>query len=127
MAKLVVAQKRKQKETGWRRHIEEQAGSGLSIVDYCRRHGLREPGFYWWRRELVRRDARQSPPPAAFVPVTVAAEMAARSGGYGEGRMEIMLPGDRRVQVVGPVDRQRLADVLSVLEERADRRGDQRC
>ena len=77
--------------------------------------------------KLARRDARQSPPLAAFVPVTVAAERAARSGGYGEGRIEIMLPGDRRVQVVGPVDRHMLAAVLSVLEEREDRRGDQRC
>ena len=127
MTKMVAVQKRKKKEAGWRRHIAEQAGSGLSIVDYCRRQGLREPGFYWWRRELARRDVRQSPSLAAFVPVTMAAEMAARSGGYGEGRIEIMLPGDRRVQVVGPVDRHMLAEVLSVLEEREERRGDRRC
>ena len=30
------------------------------------------------------------------------------------GRIEIVLAGDRRVQVVGPVDRQALADVLAV-------------
>jgi transposase-like protein len=69
MAKMVLARSRK-KEAGWRKHIKAQAGSGLPIAAYCRQHDLRAHGFYWWRRELTRRDVDQ---PAAFVPVTVAA------------------------------------------------------
>jgi len=34
---------------------------------------------------------------------------------FRSGRIEIILAGDQRVQVVGPVDRQALADVLAVL------------
>ena len=111
MAKMVGSRDRK-KEAGWRRHIWAHARSGLSVVVYCRRHGLREHGFYWWRRQLARRDADK---PVAFVPVTVAGPAPA-SGSV--GRLEIVLPGPRRVRVMGPVDHRMLADVLAVLTAR---------
>jgi hypothetical protein len=44
--------------------------------------------------------------------VPVVSEAAMHSTG---GQIEIELPGDRRVRVHGPVDRQTLADVLAVL------------
>jgi hypothetical protein len=100
------------KEAKWRRVVEGQPGSGLSIRAYCAQRGLREQGFYWWRRELARRDAD---PPAAFVPVTVMAEASSTPA----GRVEIVLPGGRRIRVRGPVDRRMLADVLAVLTARA--------
>jgi len=126
MAKMVATRDRK-KEAAWRKHISTRAGSGLSVGGYCRQHGLQASGFYWWRRELARRDTEPPPPPVTFVPVTVAARTPASTG---EGRIEIVLAGDgrgRRVQVVGPVDRQRLADVLVVLEDQAGRREEARC
>lgn len=49
------------KETAWRRRVDGQAGSGLSIRGWCRLHGVTEASFHWWRRELARRDAE--PPP----------------------------------------------------------------
>jgi hypothetical protein len=58
------------------------------------------------------------------VPVTVAARTPASTG---KGRIEIILPGDRRVRVMGAVDRQRLADVLAVLEDQSGRREEARC
>ena len=57
----------RKKEAFWRRHVRAQAVGGESVRAYCRGHGLKEPAFYWWRRELARRDAAQ--PAAAFVPV----------------------------------------------------------
>ena len=105
-----VAVRDRKKEATWRRHVRGQADSGLSVVDYCRRHGLRVHGYYWWRRELARRDMATPP---AFVPVTVAAETLVPGSA---GRVEIVLPGNRRVRVTGVVDRQMLADVLFVLE-----------
>ena len=108
MAKMVGSRDRK-KEAGWRRHIVAQAGSGLSIAGYCRRHRLRQTGFYWWRRELARRDAD---PPVAFVPVTVAHQPPVHSD---DGQIEIILPRHRRVRVRGAVDKRMLAEVLAVL------------
>jgi hypothetical protein len=119
-----VALRDGKKEAMWRRHVRGQSSECLSVRAYCAAHGLREYSFYWWRRELSRRDAEPSP---AFVPVTVAVQTPASTG---EGRIEIVLAGNgrgRHVRVVGPVDRQRLADVLAVLEDRAGRREEARC
>ena len=106
------------KEQFWREQIGGQAGSGLSIRGYCRRHRLRESAFYFWRKELGRRGVSPATP-AAFVPVRITSEQPAAGGGPAEsvptGRIEIELGNDRRVSVVGPVDRQTLADVLAVL------------
>ncbi len=48
-----------EKEVVWRRHLEQHAGSGQSIRAYCRDHGVSEPSFYVWRREIFRRDQEQ--------------------------------------------------------------------
>ena len=106
------------KESSWRRHLKAQAGGGLSVAAYCRRHGLRAHGFYWWRRELARRDAAA---PAAFVPVHVMSERPVAVREEEPGAIEIVLPGDRggrRVRVMGTaVDRQMLRDVLWALDD----------
>ena len=86
----------------------------MSVRAYCLRHGVKESAFYWWRATLARRAATR--PQAAFVPVRVVAEEAAR---VEDGRIEIVLPGGRQVRISGRVDRQALAEVLAVLEGRA--------
>jgi transposase-like protein len=123
----------KRKEAFWRRTVRRQGQSGLTVRAFCREHELRETAFYFWRRELARRDAtdrrraawlpvRRATPAdqrrAAFMPVQVLQEAPAPAG----GRIEIVLSGDRRVHVAAPVDRRALADVVAVLEG-ADRRG----
>ena len=95
------------KEVFWRRVVRGQVGSGLSIRAWCRKHGVQESAFYWWRTRLGRRDAAAP----AFAPVRVVADRATDAA----GRIEIVLPGDRRVQVIGRVERQTLAEVLAVL------------
>jgi transposase-like protein len=95
----------------WRKTIGEQRGSGQSIRAFCRTHGVPESRFYFWRRELVRRQADRTTP-SVFVPVRVTEQAPSTAS----GRIEIVLGGGRRVQVAGPVDRQALADVVAVLE-----------
>ena len=48
-----------EKEAYWRGHVESQASSRDSIRGYCRQHGLSEPSFHSWRRELHKRDAQR--------------------------------------------------------------------
>lgn len=98
------------KESFWRRVVQGQATSGLSVRSWCRRHGQRESAFYWWRRELARRDAEQ----ASFVPVQVAEDEKAGD----VGQIEIVLGEQRRIRLSGGVDRRMLAEVLAVMEER---------
>ena len=47
------------KEATWRRRLARQADSGQSVRAWCREHRVTETAFYWWRRELARRDAEQ--------------------------------------------------------------------
>jgi len=108
-----VATRDLQKEASWRGRLRRQSKSGQSVRAWCRKHGVTETAFYWWRRELVRRDAEVRA--AAFVPVHVTAE-AARDG---DASIEIVLTDGRRVRLTGPVNGQALADVLDVLERRA--------
>ncbi len=121
------------KEAAWRRRLARHTDSGQTVRAWCRRHGLKEAAFHWWRRELSRRDAEQpfsarhgaKQPSSArrnaeaqatsFVPVHLIDEPA-RSG---DGQIEIELSDGRRVRVMGTVDREMLAQVLDVLERRA--------
>jgi len=99
------------KEEVWRRRLRGQAASGLSIRGWCQREGLRETAFHWWRRELAQR-AAETP---GFAPVRVVAEPTVAAAGH----LEIVLPGECRVHVSGPVARRTLTDVLAVLNDMA--------
>ncbi len=51
----------------------------VTVREFCRARGLREPGFYFWRRELAgrggtpgaRRELAKRAPQAIFAPVAV--------------------------------------------------------
>jgi hypothetical protein len=97
------------KEQQWRRWIESWRASGLSVRDFCARHGLAQPSFYAWRRELQRREAEQP----AFVPVGVVGE----DGPAGGGRVDVVLRGGHTVRVRPGFDGATLRQVVAVLEE----------
>jgi hypothetical protein len=53
-------------EQFWRATLAKWTASGLNIRDFCQRHKLGEPAFYFWRREIAARDgtpvAARTPP-----------------------------------------------------------------
>jgi hypothetical protein len=104
----------------WRQMIRRQGGSGLSVRAWCDRHHVPEASFYWWRRRLGPEGTvgyparRRGIQPPQFVPVRVAADPAGPAHPR-PGCIEIILSGERRVRLFGPVDRQALAGVLAVL------------
>lgn len=102
------------KEKFWRRMVGGQARSGLTVRDFCRRHRVPEPGFYWWRRQLALRQAKTGFVPVAIRPephTDVTADRPAE-----KALIEIVLSSDRCIRLHGRVDREALADVLAVLE-----------
>ena len=107
------------RESFWRRMICRQAKSGLSIRSWCRSNSLAEPTFYWWRKELPQRDAARGESgrgeQTKFIPLRVMEDESSPP----DGAIEILLADQRRIRVIGRVDRQLLADVLCVLEGRA--------
>jgi hypothetical protein len=118
MAKAKRTRRDKGKEAFWRKMLRQQSKSGLAIRAYCRKHHLGESLFYFWRREIARRDSiRQSRP---FVPVRVREENGGSDDGSNVGvrvgDLEIVCGGGYRVRLHGPVDRRALREVLAVLE-----------
>ena len=104
------------REAQWRRIIRQHSDSGLTVSGFCRKGKLPESAFYFWRRELQRRQAEpQRPTDLPATPAFVAVRVEDSSSSSIAGHIEIELPGGRRVHVVAPVDRQALADVLAVL------------
>jgi hypothetical protein len=45
------------KERMWRRLIDRQRRGRLSVREFCGAEALAESAFYFWRRELAKRDA----------------------------------------------------------------------
>lgn len=108
------------KEQQWRRAIREWRASGLSVRAYCDAHGLSEPSFYAWRRELERRREAAT----AFVPVHVIGEQDRGGERCGSEKpvgadvaIELVLAGNRTVRVPPGFDAATLRQVLTVLRE----------
>ena len=109
-------QRDKRVEARWRRIIRDQAHSGLSIREFCRRSEAPESAFYFWRRELQRRGTAPEQPQRpssrpAFVPVRVTAPDPPIAAGV----ITIHLSDACRIHVAPTVDRAALTDVLAVL------------
>lgn len=102
------------KEAFWRDAIRRQAGSGLSVREFCREHRLSEPSFYERRRTFLQRDAQRPTAPPAFVPVIVRDEPPAPS--RGEAEIVIELRGGRAPRLPDSMPARRVAELIRALE-----------
>ena len=87
----------------WRRQIQRQQQSPLSVAEFCRRHDIKPVTFYSWRRRLQDPSASPTadgPKPtasAAFVPVSLV-------DAGSTGQLEIELGNACTVRLKGTVD-----------------------
>jgi hypothetical protein len=102
-----------QRREYWQDIFARHAASGLSIKVFCEQEKVSYQGFFDYKRRL-RDTPIQSQEKITFAPVTVVPQKSVASEG-----IEIVLSGDRRVIVRGPVDRLALLDVLEVLSSGA--------
>ncbi len=100
-----MAQPRRTREE-WRDHTAAWSRSGLSAVDYAKRHGLNPSTFSWWRSELRRERAVSSG--LTLVPVTMA---PART----DDIIEVSLPDGVVVRVAEQSDLSRVAQLVRAL------------
>jgi hypothetical protein len=84
----------------------------MSIRDWCDRHAVSEPSFYFWRRELARRKEQRQELSSQIVPVDVTPSVAGSRWG-----LEIELPGRILVRVGPGCNLDLLRQALTVLRE----------
>ncbi|HEY2909250.1 MAG TPA: hypothetical protein VGI99_03340 [Gemmataceae bacterium] len=101
------------RERLWRRHLKQQRSSGLTVRAFCSLHQLKETSFFFWKKEIAKRDreAAAAAPPPAFVSVSIVEPPAPRH----ETPIDICLAEGPCVRVRSGCDRQLLADVLAML------------
>ena len=116
------------RERFWRRTIRQQEKSGLTVPDFCRREGLKDWSFRWWRQALARRDQQpssdprceQEGPPSeaapAFLPVQIVDQEPIAP--QPPPPIEILWPTGPTVRVPAGFDRRALDEILTVLEGR---------
>ena len=107
MAKTVHG--RPSRKPYWRQVIARWKRSGLSVRAFCGAEGLNPMTFYWWRRELGRRDQ----PQPSFLPVHVLAETTEPS----PVGIEVVLANGRSVRVGAGFDPGTLVQVVELLEQ----------
>jgi len=127
------------KRAQWSASLRDFASSGLGIREFCRRRGLSEPRFYFWRKRLSEPSATLAPAngarlgrrpmfvPMRIVPAASGADRGDRSNvdrqpvrAVHGGRIELLL-GGVTVRLRGAVPTERLAEVLAVLDRREAR------
>ncbi len=117
-------------ERAWRQRVRKQASSELSVRAFCKQQGLAESAFYFWRRELQRRDteprdaviaswpANGQPP---FVPIVISesVEPTSRTGELAStGRIELVHPGGIVIRVPAGCALAALRPILDLLDDR---------
>ena len=111
-------------ELRWREILKRQAGSGLSVREFCAAEGISQPSFYAWRRKFRERKNDGSQPRRTrrpkdtpdkgrlFVPMKLLDAVQT---------LEIIHPLGYRVQVTGEVNPVTLRQVIETLDERGGR------
>ena len=99
-----------ERERFWRKLVAGQARSGVSIRAWCDRHGVSEPSYYFWRRELARRKEQRQGVNPQIVPVEVSPPSP-----LSQCDLEIELPGRILVRVGPGCNLDLLRHALAVL------------
>lgn len=120
----MAGKKSAEKELRWRGILKRQAGSGLSVSEFCASEGISQPSFYSWRKKLRERgndepDLQRSVPRKEssdngrlFVPLQLLDSTQA---------LEIVHPLGYRIQVFGEVNPVTLRHVIETLDARGAR------
>ena len=98
-------------EEEWRERMDSFGGEGLSIREWCERHGVTERRFYYWRRRLAASGNGQKEKPG-WCAVEVAPERAPAIGNCG---ISIYI-GGARIEVKPEFDPSALRAVVRALE-----------
>jgi len=55
---MVTKRSDPRREAFWRRMLRRRAKSGMTIAEFCANEDLTESAFYYWQRQIRRRDSQ---------------------------------------------------------------------
>jgi len=100
----------------WTKHFEAQAKSGLTVGEYCKRHGVTGSCWYYWRRKrsMLQLKAKQNFKEPQFVPVVIKSEPVIQPA-----HMALRIPGGIELVFDVRTDPQQLATIVRHLKKEA--------
>jgi hypothetical protein len=107
MSDTTVEQRPATKAEQWAERITAQAGSGISVKQFCKEQGLTEYSFYAWRKRL-----QETSGPVRFALVDRSPRRQERAA---EAALELVLATGERLRISSGVDAATLRTVLDVL------------
>jgi hypothetical protein len=107
-------QQDKEKEQHWRKIIRQAALSDTSISEFCRRHGLKEEQFYWWRHKLRKR-SKQTNRRSGAKKNQASFALVSDANASSDAGIEIVLGDGRRMRISKGVDEATLRAVLAAV------------
>ncbi len=99
---------KQQKSNHWKTLFEQQQGSGLSIIQFCRDNNVNTSTFYAWRKRLSAETALVKP--QQVIPLIINEQAFAQSS-----RIKIITPKGYQVEFDSTLSQQVLAPLLKVL------------
>ena len=111
MAKSISG-KKDSKQVFWKAHIGAANRSGLSLAEYCRRHGLSCSAFRYWRRKL----GKGAGTPVSLVPVPGVIPQEESHHACNAADLRLNLKGRFTVEVGDGFSPATLARLVSTLE-----------
>lgn len=108
----------RERELHWRSLLAECEASGLGVTAFARQRGVSIGSMFNWRGEIAKRDrARRALATTeetdGFLPVVVRTPSLERTE---DQRLEVVVPGGRRVRVPPGFDAGELGRLIQVLE-----------
>ena len=109
----------------WQRHVDGWARSGLTGVEYAKRHGVSPGVLYAWKHHLSREAAPttrvksrsgRKPSQARRRPVRFAPAQLAPAASPPASSLEVVLGNGRVVRITGPVEPTVLSQTLLAVE-----------
>ena len=98
----------------WRQRLQRHSASGLTVPEFCARHGLSCSSFYAWKRRLAARSLVPRPDPPLFVPVLLDPQPLDGEPPLGPA-VVIELPQQVRVRFDAPPEPQWLGLLVAAL------------
>jgi transposase-like protein len=116
-----------EKSEFWKLVVAEWQESEISVREFCKNNGLSEPSFYYWRRELKKREneadggalQRVSKKPSKDIgqtPVFIPISLKPETGPQPEAQSDIeVIVGQHSVRIQPGFDSETLSRVLAVI------------